>query len=83
MSTSPITMEELESERAELLPSRETLSSRCGCKTAYGASHSSSSVTQVGQGNVNGSGNYDQFGLINVQADNNNVNILGLQSIIG
>jgi len=82
MSTTAITMEELESERAELLPSRETLTSRCGCKTAFG-SHSSSSVTQVGQGNVNGSGNYDQFGLINVQADNNNVNILGLQSIIG
>jgi hypothetical protein len=81
MSTTAITMEELESERAELLPSRETLSTRCGCKTAYG--HSSSSVTQVGQGNVNGSGNYDQFGLINVQADNNNVNILGLQNVIG
>jgi hypothetical protein len=81
MSTSPITMEELESERAELLPSRETLCSRWGAKTNYG--HSSSSVTQVGQGNVNGSGNYDQFGLINVQADNNNVNVLGLQSILG
>jgi hypothetical protein len=82
MSTTAITMEELESERAELLPSRETLSTRCGCRTAYGA-HNSSSVTQVGQGNVNGSGNYDQFGLINVQADNNNVNILGLQNVIG
>jgi hypothetical protein len=76
MSTSPITMEELESERAELLPSRETLCSRWGAKT-------NSSVTQVGQGNVNGSGNYDQFGLINVQADNNNVNILGLQNVLG
>jgi hypothetical protein len=82
MSTTAITMEELESERAELLPSRETLTSRCGCKTAFGG-HGSSSVTQVGQGNVNGSGNYDQFGLLNVQADNNNVNILGLQGILG
>ena len=72
-------MEELESERAELLPSRETLSTRCGCRTAY--SHSSSSVTQVGQGNAIGT-NYNQFGLINVQADNNNVNILGLQNVI-
>jgi hypothetical protein len=81
MSTTAITMEELESERAELLPSRETLRCCGGYKTAYG--HSSSSVTQVGQGNVNGSGNYDQFGLINVQADNNNVNILGLQGILG
>jgi hypothetical protein len=80
MSTAAITMEELESERAELLPSRETLSTRCGCKTAYG--HSSSSVTQVGQGNAVGT-NYNQVGLINVQADNNNVNILGLQNVIG
>jgi hypothetical protein len=79
MSTTAITMEELESERAELLPSRETLTSRCGCKTAYG--HSSTSVTQVGQGNAIGT-NYNQVGLLNVQADNNNVNILGLQGVL-
>ena len=77
MSTTAITMEELESERAELLPSRETLCSRCGYKTAYGHG---SSVTQIGQGNANGT-NYNQIGLVNVQADNNNVNILGLQSV--
>jgi hypothetical protein len=81
MSTTAITMEELESERAELLPSRETLSARCGCKTPY--SHSSStSVTQIGQGNAIGT-NYNQVGLVNVQADNNNVNILGLQGVFG
>ena len=80
MSTTAITMEELESERAELLPSRETLTSRCGCKTAYGNGHSSS-VTQIGQGNAIGT-NYNQVGLLNVQADNNNVNILGLQNVL-
>jgi hypothetical protein len=80
MSTTAITMEELESERAELLPSRETLTSRCGCKTAYGNSHSSS-VTQIGQGNTNGGTNYNQIGLANLQVDNNNVNILGLQGV--
>jgi hypothetical protein len=79
MSTTAITMEELESERAELLPSRETLSTRCGCRTAYG--HSSTSVTQIGQGNAIGT-NYNQVGLLNVQADNNNVNILGLQNVL-
>jgi hypothetical protein len=80
MSTTAITMEELESERAELLPSRETLSTRCGCRTGY--SHSqSTSVTQVGQGNAIGT-NYNQVGLLNVQADNNNVNILGLQGVL-
>ena len=80
MSTTAITMEELESERAELLPSRETLTSRCGCKTAFGG-HGSSSVTQIGQGNAIGT-NYNQVGLLNVQADNNNVNILGLQNVL-
>jgi hypothetical protein len=82
MSTTAITMEELESEHAELLPSRETLTSRCGCKTAYGSHGSSTSVTQIGQGNAIGT-NYNQVGLLNVQADNNNVNILGLQGVFG
>ncbi len=80
MSTTAITMEELESEHAELLPSRETL--RCWCSphnTPYGGS--STSVTQIGQGNAIGT-NYNQVGLLNVQADNNNVNILGLQNVL-
>jgi hypothetical protein len=81
MSTTAITMEELESEHAELLPSRETLMSRCGCRTGYNTHYSSTSVTQVGQGNAIGT-NYNQVGLINVQADNNNVNILGLQNVL-
>ncbi len=59
MSTTAITMEELESERAELLPSRETLTNRCGCKTTYGStSNTNSFVYQSGQGNVNGSHNF-------------------------
>jgi hypothetical protein len=81
MSTTAITMEELESEHAELLPMRETLMSRCGCRTGYGAHSSSTSVTQIGQGNAIGT-NYNQVGLLNVQADNNNVNILGLQNVL-
>lgn len=72
MSTA-ITMEELESEHAELLPSRETLCARYG---------HSSSVTQIGQGNANGT-NYNQIGLVNLQADNNNINVLGLQGVFG
>jgi hypothetical protein len=66
MSTD-ITMQELELESAELLPSRETLCcwGRNGGSTTY--------VSQVGQGNVIGSGNYDQHGFINVQLDNDNV----------
>ena len=43
-------------------------------------SYSSTSVSQFGQGNAIGT-NYNQFGLVNVQADNNNVNILGLQGV--
>jgi hypothetical protein len=34
MTTTPVTLEELESERAELLPSRETLC--CGCRPCGG-----------------------------------------------
>ena len=60
MSTTAITMEELESERAELLPSRETLHCCCGPK---GTSGSSSSVNQ---GNVAGNGN------LVIEANNNN-----------
>jgi hypothetical protein len=81
MSTTAITMEELESEHAELLPSRETLTCRCGYKSPYASHSSSTSVTQIGQGNAIGT-NYNQVGLLNVQADNNNVNILGLQNVL-
>jgi predicted molibdopterin-dependent oxidoreductase YjgC len=35
MSTTAITIEELESERAELLPSRETLCRPCGCGCGF------------------------------------------------
>ena len=79
MSTTAITMEELESERAELLPSRETLCARCGCKTAYGcaapASPRSGRATRTAPTTTRSAS-------LNVQADNNNVNILGLQSVL-
>ena len=55
MSTaSVVSMEELELERAELLPSRETLC--CG----YYHPSFSYSFTQIGGGNVS------QFGLVNI-----------------
>jgi hypothetical protein len=66
---STVTMQELELETAELLPARETL---CGA-TARSSSSSTTVVTQSGQGDVIGSGNYDQYGLFNLQADNNNI----------
>jgi hypothetical protein len=72
MSTTAVSMRELELEGAELLPSRETL--WCG-----GNTHSGSSVTsvfsQVGYGNT------AQSGLINVSALNGSFdNILSLGS---
>ena len=79
MSTTAITMEELESERAELLPSRETLTNRCGCKTTYGST-SSIQRLPVRAGQRERLHNYT-VGLVNVQADNNNVNILGLRRV--
>jgi len=58
MSTAPaVTMEDLELERAELLPSRETLWSSC---------HSGHGFAQVAYG----IGNTNQVGLINVSALN-------------
>ena len=66
---STVTMQELELETAELLPARETLNS---CTRSTGPS-GNTFVSQFGQGNVIGNGNYDQHGLINVQADNNNI----------
>ena len=69
MSTAlAVTMEELELERAELLPSRETL----GC---CGHSHHTSSFAQVGYGNT------AQSGLVNVAVANGSFdNILSLGS---
>ena len=69
MSTVPVTMQDLELETAELLPSRETL---CAVR-----SHptSSNSFAQVGYGNT------AQAGLVNVSALNGSFdNILSLGS---
>ncbi|HUK68723.1 MAG TPA: hypothetical protein VLW50_08230 [Streptosporangiaceae bacterium] len=68
MSTEPaVTMQDLELERAELLPSRETL---CCCNYRPG-----SSFTQVGYGNT------ALAGLLNVSALNGSFdNILSLGS---
>ena len=66
---STITMQELELETAELLPARETLN----CVKGHSQSSSTTIVSQTGQGNVIGSGNYDQYGLVNLQVDNNNI----------
>ena len=54
MSASPVTMEELELESAELLPNRETLCSG----GSYHPGHSVS-FTQVGYGNTSQSGPLD------------------------
>jgi hypothetical protein len=67
---STVTMQELEFETAELLPSRETLTT-CGRHPSSGGSQTF--VSQSGQGNVIGNGNYDQHGIFNLQVDNNNV----------
>jgi hypothetical protein len=70
MSASPVTMEELELESAELLPNRETLCSG----GSYHPGHSVS-FTQVGYGNT------AQAGLVNVSALNGSFdNILSLGS---
>ncbi len=74
MSTAPaVSMEELELERAELLPSRETL-----CVGHHHAG-SSFSFTQVGYGNT------AQSGLLNVAVANgsfNNILSLGSGNIL-
>lgn len=71
MSTqSAVTMQDLELEHAELLPSRETLN--CGWRY-----HPTSSFTQVAYGY----GNTNQAGLLNVSAFNGSFdNILSLGS---
>ena len=67
-SASTVTTEELEFERAELLPNRETLC--CG-----GSYHPGFSFTQVGYGNT------AQSGIVNVSALNGSFdNILSLGS---
>jgi hypothetical protein len=67
MST-PVTMQDLELEHAELLPSRETLCS-------YNSHSAGFSFTQVGYGNT------AQAGLVNVSALNGSFdNILSLGS---
>jgi len=70
MSTAlAVTMEELELEHAELLPSRETL---CCCAHSH---HASFSFAQVGYGNT------AQSGLLNVAVANGSFdNILSLGS---
>ena len=76
MSTDAITMQDLELEHAELLPSRETLN--CWRTSPY----HSSSVTQVGYGNTAG----NQDGLINVNALNGSLDnwfSLGSGTVIG
>ena len=74
MSTLPaVTMQDLELEHAELLPSRETL---WVCRSHHG---SSTSITQVGYGNT------AQAGLVNVAVANgsfNNILSLGSGNII-
>lgn len=68
MSATTVTMEELELERAELLPNRETLC--CG-----GNYHSGSTFVQYGYGNT------AQSGLVNVSALNGSFdNILSIGS---
>jgi hypothetical protein len=68
MSAPTVTMEELELERAELLPNRETLCSG-------GSYHPGNSFTQVGYGNS------AQSGLVNVSVANGSFdNILSLGS---
>jgi hypothetical protein len=61
MSTA-VTMQDLELETAELLPSRETLN------CCY-SRHSGVSVTQL---NASQNGNTAQFGLLNISAGNGN-----------
>jgi hypothetical protein len=69
MTNDLVSMDELERESAELLPSRETL-----CVYSHGHGGSSVSFTQVGYGNT------AQAGLVNISALNgsadNNLDIL-------
>jgi hypothetical protein len=76
MSTLPaVTMQDLELEHAELLPSRETL---CVCHSRHGGS--SSSITQVGYGNTAQSGGGVQVAVAN--GSFNNILSLGSGNIL-
>jgi hypothetical protein len=67
MSTLPaVTMQDLELEHAELLPSRETL---CCCRSHHGGG-SSNSLTQVGYGNTVQNGGLVQVSALNGSFDN-------------
>ena len=67
-----VSMDELEQESAELLPSRETM---CVCGHGHGGSSSTSIFSQAGYGNT------AQSGLLNVSALNGSFdNILSLGS---
>lgn len=77
MSTLPaVTMQDLELEHAELLPSRETL---CACHSSHG---SSSSATLI----QNGYGNTAQAGGLNIAVANgsfNNILSFGSGNVLG
>lgn len=62
-----MTMDELERESAELLPSRETL-----CVSRWGHSHGGNSFTSISQTD----GNTSQFGLLNISLLNGDLNSL-------
>jgi hypothetical protein len=77
MSTLPaVTMQDLELEHAELLPSRETL---CVCHSHHGGG-SSSSITQVGYGNTAQNGGGVQVAVAN--GSFNNILSLGSGNIL-
>lgn len=67
-----MSLEELETESAELIPAREVM-----CAATYSCHRGGSSWCANGQSN-DGSGNdVTQFGLINVNDSFNNINVLG------
>jgi hypothetical protein len=73
---STVSMQELELESAELLPTRETLGVKC-YSSHGGGSYTSYAFGQFGNGNTAQSGFLD-FSFLNGNLDNNQVNILSL-----
>jgi hypothetical protein len=72
MSTLPaVTMQDLELEHAELLPSRETLN----CCRHHGSSGFSFSQVAVGQGNTNQAGGFIQISALNGNFSGNNIEL--------
>lgn len=72
MSTLPaVTMQDLELEHAELLPSRETLN----CCRHHGSGGFSFSQVAVGQGNTNQSGGLVQISALNGNFSGNNIEL--------